>query len=328
MRFLVPEWHVANIIRMACPREVHPAIHRNLSELAAFLNKHLPLEVLTPSAGEQTGTNETHENWSASNIRLRDYHPLGVIDYDTQERNQVAFRYEPPDSYRGAAAGFTLCQQTLNKGCEYIPLMIAGGNLVHNGVGDLIMTERVLSDNIMSHGALAKQLRAHFEVRRLIVIPEQPGDATGHVDGSVRFVDADTVAVTTYPQSTAEFSRWYEAVKTKLHPHYRIIPIESEDPLEIRGDGMPSAFGNRLNWIRWRDKILFPSFRAEYDTNLVHVLAKESLHAVAVPQSLFELVSHFGGSLHSLTTEYAQPTVASSAVNAGDTAAMVQTRRS
>ncbi len=328
MRFLVPEWHEANIIRMVCPREIHPAIRRNLNEIAAFLHKHVPLQVLTLSADPQAETNETHENWGASNIWLRNYHPLGFIDYETQELSQIAFRYEAPDFYRSKPPGFALYQETFHSGCEHIQLMIAGGNLIHNGFGDLIMTERVLSDNIISQGALVKQLRAHFEVRRLIVIPEQPGDATGHVDGSVRFIDADTVAVTTYPRITAEFSSWYTAVKTKLHPHYRVIPIESDDPLEIRGDGMPSAFGNRLNWIRWRDRILFPSFGAEYETNLVQLLAKESLHAVPVPQPLFELVSHFGGSLHCLTAEYAPPTVARSEMKTGETDTMVQTRQS
>ena len=40
---------------------------------------------------------------------------------------------------------------------------------------------------------------------RLIFIPQEPGDVTGHADGVVRFIDGDSVVVNDYRRVDPEY---------------------------------------------------------------------------------------------------------------------------
>lgn len=55
---------------------------------------------------------------------------------------------------------------------------------------------------------IGELLREKLNITRLIVIPEEPGDETGHVDGMVRFLSPETVAVGSYPPEWKEGNRF------------------------------------------------------------------------------------------------------------------------
>ena len=63
----------------------------------------------------------------------------------------------------------------------------------------VIMTEKVQKENSRwERRKLLAELEGLLEVGRIILIPPEPGDVTGHADGVVRFVDVGTVVVNDY----------------------------------------------------------------------------------------------------------------------------------
>jgi len=93
--------------------------------------------------------------------------------------------------------GDAVCQKLK---VEQQEIFLDGGNFIHNGAGIGICTNRIICDNenffvedIM--GALCKA----FGLSKLIILPVEPGDQTGHIDGLCRFIDEKTVIVSEYP---------------------------------------------------------------------------------------------------------------------------------
>jgi agmatine/peptidylarginine deiminase len=61
----------------------------------------------------------------------------------------------------------------------------------------VILTDKVVVENpSLSKAKLLSELRELFEIETIIIIPRDPLDFTGHADGMVRFVDEDTVLIT------------------------------------------------------------------------------------------------------------------------------------
>ena len=296
MRALIPEWSADLRHRMVIPRRTYPAIRQSLQQLAAFLSEHIALEIVS-SRQATSGLPDNTAIW------LRDYHPLPVRDSETGETGHVAFTYSPPYGPRLAAQTALEAQQRLTHNALVSDLIIEGGNLVHNGLGDIVMTTRVLTDNALTEEQFTARLSEVIFVRRLILLPEEPGDMTGHIDAAVRFVTPQVVALNYYPGMPTAWRRWFDEATAKLTPQFEIIHVKSEPPLEIYGERFPSVYGNRLNWIRDADTVLFPSFGLAEDRKLPKTLAEFGLKAVPVPQENFALLTHFGGSLHCLTAE-------------------------
>ena len=296
MRSLVPEWSADIRHRMVIPRRIHPAIKQSLQQLAAFLAQHIDLDIIF-SRQASIGLPENTAIW------LRDYHPLPVSDSETGERGHIAFAYSPAYGPRLAAHAVLEVQQRLTPHAFGSELVIEGGNLVHNGLGDIVMTTRVLADNALTDEQFTTRLSEIILVRNLILLPEEPGDITGHIDAGVRFITPNVVALNYYPGMPAVWRRWFDEVQARLRTQFEIIQVNSEPPLEIYGERFPSVYGNRLNWIRHTDTVLFPSFGLPEDRRLPKTLAEFGLNAVPVPQDKFALLTHFGGSLHCLTAE-------------------------
>lgn len=296
MRTLISEWSVELRHRMVIPRRIHPAIRQSLQQLAAFLSEHIALEIVS-SRQATSGLPDNTAIW------LRDYHPLPFGDTETGETGHIAFTYSPAYGPRLAAQTVLEAQQRLTHNAFVSGLIIEGGNLVHNGLGDIVMTTRVITDNALTEEQFAARLSEVILVRRLILLPEEPGDITGHIDAAVRFINPHVVALNYYPGMPPVWRRWFDEVTAKLRLHLEVVQITSEPPLEIYGERFPSVYGNRLNWIRHGDTVLFPSFGLAEDHRLPKTLGEFGLNAVPVPQVNFSLLTHFGGSLHCLTAE-------------------------
>jgi agmatine/peptidylarginine deiminase len=294
---LIPEWSHLNRHRMVIPGDLPPLLHRNLLQLADFLRAHLPLEIHQP--GPRLGHLPPN-----SAIWVRDYHPLPAVEHRSQQVTHIAFDYEPAYAPRLSKDLVRQAQRHLAPQVMRATLILDGGNLIHNGQGDLVMTSRVLKDNQATEAELLLNLRQYLEVRHLIIVPEEPGDVTGHIDGFARFLSEDTIALNHYAGMPRAWNRWYLAVKEQLEQFFHILTIESEPPLPITGEGLPSAYGNRLNWIRHEDLIIFPAYGMQYDRHLAELLVAFGLEAIPAPEELFALPSHFGGSLHCLTAEF------------------------
>ena len=78
--------------------------------------------------------------------------------------------------------------------------MLDGGNVVR-GRDMVILTEKILAANPRyERSKLLAKLESLFEVGRVVLIPPEPGDFTGHADGVVRVADNATVLINDYSQ--------------------------------------------------------------------------------------------------------------------------------
>lgn len=301
MRRLITDWEGSPTIRLVDPAGLRPYLSPAFSTLCNFLSHHVPIQIIRSKTERESFTPTGITLPQDCDIWLRDYHPMAIRGDRNLSSEFVAFRYAPQYLERKVACAARL----LVPNCEMSDLILDGGNLIHNGQGTIIVTERALSDNRLSHAALKKEYRKYFFVKELIVIPEEPGDITGHADGVVQFLSPAVVALNRYNAETEEQRKYCLFLMRTLRAHrLYVVLIDSEQPLSIYGEGIPSAWGNRINWLRWQDKVIFPAFGNERDIHTAEALERYGLLPIPVPIGLFELCTHYGGSLHCLTASF------------------------
>lgn len=301
MRRLIADWEGSPIIRLVDPAGLRPYLSPTFAALCNFLSQYVPIQILRRKTARERFPTTGITLPEDCDIWLRDYHPLEIEDDRNLSFKYVAFRYSPQYLEREVACAAWL----LAPNCKVSDLILDGGNLIHNGQGTIVVTERALSDNRLSYATLEKELRKYFSVKELIIIPEEPGDITGHADGVVQFLSTAVVATNRYHAETEEQRKYRLLLMQILRAHrLSVVLIDSEQPLSISGEGIPSAWGNRINFLRWSDKVLFPAFGNERDTHTAETLERYELMPVPIPMGLFELFTHYGGSLHCLTAPF------------------------
>jgi len=158
------------------------------------------------------------------------------------------------------------------------------GNLTHNGAGTAIATNRLIADNqdVDIWYELKPMLHAAAGFKNLVFIPTEPDDATGHVDGMVRFIDEKILVVGAYPEG-AQNSRFMdmlaENLQKDLGTDFTVIRLMNAEPEDQESEGIGSAVGNHMNFLRLGDKILMPYYG-------------DDISGQAIDDFKFELIGH------------------------------------
>lgn len=187
-------------------------------------------------------------------------------------------------------------------------LILDCGNFIHNGAGTAIMTERVLRDN--GHRQ-EEEIRAMFRnicgIERCVFAEEEPGDETGHIDGTARFLDEKTIAVGTYRPNDTELrdaaDRIAESITLSL-PDYTIVRVPHGPVRYSEGkEGMPSARGNHMNFLRHKNTIFVPCYGDKEDDQALRILSDAVPWANVKPvrHRLLNELSRFGGVLNCIS---------------------------
>lgn len=190
-----------------------------------------------------------------------------------------------------------------------------GGNATSNGAGVIIATEAVLLENHGTQSGLEQVCRALGA--RPIIIPAEPGDVLSHSDGTVRFWSRDEILIsdlTGVPGLSARARRKTEKYMDQLvgvltangflEEKIKLVPCGPY--AEHSGlDGIPSARGCYINYLRTRDLILVPAFgdRRQDQKALNFFRSIESPGGMVVPIDC-RLLSDFGGGLNCLAATY------------------------
>lgn len=188
-----------------------------------------------------------------------------------------------------------------------LPLILDGGNFTHNGAGTAVATNRIVSDNeSMSIREIGDSLKEHLGVQNLILVPVEPGDETGHVDGTIRFVNPTHLVVSDYParSSEKEFTdALVEHVRRESGDTFTISRVLNEAPSYAGSEGIGSARGNHMNFVRLGPKLFMPSYGGESDAGaeiqLATVVGPDNVIALHDP-SLSRLAD-LGGVLNCVT---------------------------
>ena len=250
---------------------------------------------------------------SINDIWIRDY-GFFCVRSGTENNRLVQFQYAPSyvhKQYRANAkddSDATKCAAVLlGFAIQKIPLVLDGGAITHNGRGIAVLTQKAI-DEAAIKAKLFSHLSKTLGFKQFIVVPHEPGDVTGHVDGIIRFLTPKTVAVVDYPRSYSIGHEYSQSLSKQLHvalgPRYKIVLIPCSPPSSKKSEGIPSAAGNYLNFVWLGKRLVVP----QYGTNMDQV-ALLQLKAV-LPQTeilgftpeLTKRLASLGGILNCITT--------------------------
>ncbi len=193
----------------------------------------------------------------------RDIWAIDYMPIQVSTNRFVQFNYNP--DYLRNSKKWQKTIPDVDKICDAIGLkrkhsniILDGGNVVKTEKS-VIMTDKIFTENSgITKGDLLKQLSDLFEVERIIIIPQDPEDFTGHADGMVRFIDEKRVFVNNYrpdylPQFQKKFhNSLFEAGLEVVNMIYK-PDLSSSD----------SAIGLYINYLEIGNLLVIPTFGAQ-----------------------------------------------------------------
>lgn len=176
-----------------------------------------------------------------NDIWVRDFGPVFP-------NNPVKFRFRPDYMNSSDAAwienSFNRLTRSLDLPLVSSPLILDGGNFVHNGVDKAVVTTRVFADNSnLSEAEVDAELRGATGIAKIAYVREEAGDITGHSDGMVMWLDAETLLVNEYDEPFR--SQLLDPLQTAF-PNATIIEIPV-DYTYAEWQGFVSACGLHIN---------------------------------------------------------------------------------
>jgi len=209
-----------------------------------------------------------------SDIWIRDYAPLTLtaigrhfpvkFEYSPSYIEEKYAKYIQADNEAGRLIG----EKCIDKGEFSLYFRWDMGNLTHNGKGTAIITNRLIKDNenVGVDHELRGKLHVFIGLSNIIFIPVEPDDETGHVDGMVRFIDDKVVVIGAYPTGSKNhmfMEILASELKTDLGDDYTVIRLMNAEPEDYISEGISSAVGNHVNFLRINDHIFFPYYSDE-----------------------------------------------------------------
>lgn len=159
------------------------------------------------------------------------------------------------------------------------PLILDGGNVVDDGAGGIIVTDRFLEDNGLSYDDGIQALTNLPGVELAAIIPNDDPEGLAHADGMVMFTDPQTLFVNRYDEPFR--SEVLEALRLGF-PDIRIIEIPSEPDNTNWDDRFSSACGIYVNSVVTNTTIYVPQFGTALDAEVL-ALIQENTEKTVVP---------------------------------------------
>ena len=145
-------------------------------------------------------------------------------------------------------------------------ILIDGGNII-KAKDKVIMTERIFKENpAKKRKELIKELEEILEIDKIIIIPTEPYDVTGHADGMVRFLNDDTLLINDYSlhESQNFINAFHRALKgTGLN----CITIPC--PYKYNPKNKGQVRGYYINYLQMGKTVIVPTFEKKEDDIVV-----------------------------------------------------------
>lgn len=176
------------------------------------------------------------------------------------------------------AAGVVLSQKYFDEQIN-LPLKLDGGNVICNSKY-LFISEKLYTENFhLSKFDIDTLIEKTF-YQKLITLPTEILDVVGHTDCILRFLDDKTILLPIYDAEYKVDNRYIMNIRKKviesLGIDYDIIFIPSFLDDSINEDNIFSAKGLFLNYFRFEDCIIFPSFESlnNYEVEITRIINK------------------------------------------------------
>ena len=275
---MIPDWETNCVLVADLLTSRHPAVAQELKG------------ILTTQGVALKEVRDCQDIW------IRDAAPVQASTDDF-----VQFRYWP-DYLRGShehlvTGPSTFCGLPFLKKVKRSRLIIDGGNIVGT-TRTAILTEKVFAENPQRNRSEVEiELRRLLQVERLIFIPKEPYDAIGHSDGMVRFIDEETVVLNDYSGIYPGLS---DRLTSSLKRHGLQVALLPYQPEQQKTDGIDSAAGNYVNFLRVGSVFIVPSYGTPADAE--GILRLQRLCPQAVVTSIPSLhLAREGGVLQCVT---------------------------
>lgn len=309
---LVPDWDTKRVL-LVLPVAEMELYGRFLPELEYFyadflreLARYDEVACLVPDAARAekmmrlSGLGaERFLRASIPDIWVRDFAPLCT------RGEFVRFDYEPASDPQAAsrrvchAFAAHLGERRIPSRRE--PLALDGGNLIHNGAGVGVATRSLVARN--RGRAASERVRSALGLKRLVLLPQAPGDPAGHVDGMLRFAGPELLLVNDYArlEGSRQFQRRLDEILDGrlCHALRVMLPCHrSRSTLE----GWSDARVNYANFLLTGKRVYVPIFGVPEDREAEAVF--ECVFPGRVSYVHAEAIARYGGSLHAISWNY------------------------
>lgn len=152
-------------------------------------------------------------------------------------------------------------QYNLSGSMKVVDLFVDGGNVVKSKK-KAILTEKVFKENKnREKKVILRKIKDALEVEKIVIIPTQPDDHSGHADGMVRFYDEDTILVNEFDESTSWMYRFDRAINVS---GLKAIPLPYQYSTRRNYRNEYTAHGCYINFAQIGNLIVFPQFGEEF----------------------------------------------------------------
>ncbi|MBL7113079.1 MAG: agmatine deiminase family protein [Bacteroidales bacterium] len=339
---IIPEWKEPKGLVLVYPKDLRSSLttcykeliksvlaSTKLSELTLIVRPTAKKEIETFCLSLNTQTKiRFFETDKVQDIWARDFCPIyfsnqtvckALYNPSYFNKNQIS-KYADPDEQTGIELANFLnlkVKYFLQSGKDN--LILDGGNFIHNGQGIAIVTNRVIADNeTLSIDYIREIFKTQLNISDLILVPVEPGDETGHIDGMVRFINETTVMVSSYPSDYTNETKNISEEDYKISKQFldkiadtlkskklSVIRIENSIPIKDTKERIPSAFGNYINFLRIGSTIFLPQYNIIQDNKAIELFKTKfpELTIIKVTTDIKKL-SKFGGVLNCISWTY------------------------
>ena len=205
-------------------------------------------------------------------IWVRDYMPIQV-----SEDRFVQFKYDPGYIYDVGKEDTITDPKPVLKKIGITPefcydIALDGGNVIKSQKS-IIVTDFLYKYNPgFSRAELRSLLKDKLDVERVIVIPHEPDDYTGHADGMVRFLDEGKILVNNYKGYSKAFIN--ELERAFRVNHLTPIPFPYCPSNRKNKEGDYTAFGCYMNFLWIGNKVIIPIFHLTNEKSIIDKIRK------------------------------------------------------
>ncbi|MEI8224729.1 MAG: agmatine deiminase family protein [Bacteroidota bacterium] len=338
MKTLIPEWTTPDSIALVWPEHLRAGTGKLKNFYLSFIDTLLPESSVIIIVQNEKDADFINSRFSKSvkpeivlipeisDIWIRDFGPQFYsvegkawsffFNYQpnyfhTSFQNEIMDNNNKAGRKFAGKLGYKKFEIIKVKGTD---LNLDGGNFVHNGAGTALVSNRIITDN---ENLLIEDVRETFRtelgIDHLIIVPTEPYDDTGHMDGAVRFINENTVLVSKYPDSAEDKSRiWSDTVAGHLQClKFDVIRIVNNLPREGRysykkAEGtlefFENAWGNYLNFLRIGNTFYLPQYQGQGDLNQKVIKTIEDIRgSKVIPVEIPDELSAYGGLLNCIT---------------------------
>ncbi|MGD1702504.1 agmatine deiminase family protein [Dapis sp. BLCC M229] len=188
---------------------------------------------------------------------------------------------------------------------SFIDIELEGGNFVHNGKGTAIVTEKLYAQNPQKSKEEINQLiKEKTSIEKLVVVPKQPGDMTGHIDGMLQWIDSDRIMMNDYQTQGSDLQMFIKKLDSCLEqelPEVEKVKI----PYFISDQeylGWTDEQGNYMNLLRTQNRVYAPIYNQPEDDSIREIYNQVFGNNVSFIES--GAISKYGVILHCMIWNY------------------------